>query len=193
MQVKDVDRGAVASAASKVACLSDVYTAVSVSGKVVVKATQRRPVARLFYGGKEYYFDSEGVIMPSSRLAEPDVIVTGGDFTEPLRVDSLNAQVKSLVLVASWLDASKTYKGLVDQLYIERDGDIIMVPKLGSQLVELGDADNLDEKFAGLMAFYREGMPRAGWNTYSRISLKFRGQVVCTKENINNKNIQRYE
>jgi cell division protein FtsQ len=58
----------------------------------------------------------------------------------------------------------------------------MMVPKVGDHVVELGDANDLDGKFANLVAFYRKGMPRAGWDTYSKISLKFKGQVVCTKK-----------
>lgn len=120
--------------------------------------------------------------MPVSKVGDCDVLVTGGDFVEPLRVDSLNNQMQSLLTVARFLDDKHQYKGLVDQVYIERDGDMIMVPKLGDHVIELGPAEDLDNKFANLMTFYRKGMPRAGWNTYTKISLKFRNQVVCTKE-----------
>lgn len=179
--VGGVDRQAVANAAARVPCLKDVSASVSVSGKVVVRATQRRPIARLYYGTREFYFDDEGHIMPASPIGNCNVLVTGGDFTEPLRLDSLNAQVTALYQVARFLDVEDKYGDLIDQIYVERNGDIMMVPKLGGHVVELGTADNLDEKFALLLAFYRKGMPRAGWNTYSRVSLKYQGQVVCTK------------
>lgn len=182
MLVREVDRDEVAAAAEHVSYLKEVSVAVSVSGRVVVKAVQRRPVARLFYGGREYYFDSEGAVMPASKVGECNVLVAGGDFTEPLRVDSLNSQMLSLVKVANYLDKEKKYGRLIDQIYVERDGDVMMAPKIGDHVIELGDAENLDEKFSNLLAFYQKGMPRAGWNTYGRISLKFRGQVVCTKE-----------
>lgn len=180
--VNTVDRDAIAQAASHVPYLRDIRASVSVSGKVVVRAVQRRPIARLFYGTREYYFDNEGYLMPISRIGECNVLVAGGDFTEPLRTDSLNSQAAALVKLASFLDGNKKYRNLIDQIYIERDGDIMMVPKLGSHTIELGNADNLDEKFGNLLAFYRRGMPRAGWNSYSKVSLKYKGQVVCTKE-----------
>lgn len=179
--VSDVDRQAVANAAARVPYLKEVSASVSVSGRVVVRATQRRPIARLYYGTRELYFDQDGYIMPASSLGNCNVLVTGGDFKEPLRPDSLNAQVVSLWQVARFLDEESKFGDLIDQLYVERDGDIMMVPKLGGHVVELGTADNLDEKFTLLLAFYRKGMPRAGWDTYSRVSLKYRGQVVCTK------------
>lgn len=180
--VGDVDRKAVAEAASHVPYLRDISTSVSVSGKVVVRAAQRRPIARLFYGVRELYFDEEGVMMPISQTGDCNVLVAGGNFTEPLRLDSLNSQTQALVTLANFLDNERKYRTLVDQIYIERDGDIMMVPKLGDHIIELGTTDDLDTKFSNLLAFYRRGMPRAGWNTYSKVSLKYRGQVVCTKE-----------
>ena len=181
--VGSVDRQAVANAAARVPYLKDVSASVSVSGRVVVRATQRRPIARLYYGARELFFDGDGHIMPASTVGNCNVLVTGGDFAEPLRPDSLNAQVTALWQVARYLDEESKYGALIDQLYVERDGDVMMVPKLGGHVVELGTADNLDEKFALLLAFYRKGMPRAGWDTYSRVSLKYHGQVVCTKRN----------
>ena len=83
--------------------------------------------------------------------------------------------------MARFLDRNNNYSILVDQLYSKSDGDIMMVSKLGNNIIELGSADNLDEKFSNLWTFYRKGMPRAGWDTYNKISLKYQGQVVCTK------------
>lgn len=181
--VSDVDREAVAAAAARVPYLKEVSVAVSVSGKVVVRAKQRRPIARLYYGNQELYIDDESVVMPSSSLGNCNVLVAGGDFAEPLRPDSLNSQLTALWQVARFLDKESKYGELIDQIYIERDGDIMMVPKLGGHVVELGSPDDLDEKFDLLLAFYRKGMPRAGWDTYSQVSLKYHGQVVCTKRN----------
>jgi len=56
-----------------------------------------------------------------------------------------------------------------------------LIPRVGSQIIELGDAENLDEKFANLKLLYLDGFNKIGWNTYKRISLKYKNQVVCTK------------
>ena len=181
-QVKAVESEAVAEAARRVPFLTNVSAAVSVSGRVVVRADQRRPIARLFHGDRERYLDREGAVFPVSRVGNCNVLVAGGDFTAPLRPDSLDAQLTALWQVASYLDSESRYSKLIDQIFVERDGDIMMVPKVGDHVVELGDANDLDGKFANLVAFYRKGMPRAGWDTYSKISLKFKGQVVCTKK-----------
>lgn len=181
-RVSDVDCDEVAAAARRVPFLSNVSASVSVSGRVVVRADQRRPIARVFHGDRELYLDCEGALFPVSRSGNYNVLVAGGDFVNPLRMDSLDAQLVALWKVASYLDSESRYARLIDQIYVERDGDVMMVPKVGDHVIELGSPDELDAKFANLVAFYRKGMPRAGWDTYSKISLKFNGQVVCTKK-----------
>lgn len=180
-RVADVDRERVAMAAMGVPFIESAKASVSPSGKIIVKTIQRRPIARLFYGNHEYYFDNNGIVFPTSTLADCNVLVAGGDFAEPLRLDSINGQVLELVKVADFLDQNSEYRILVDQIYSEAEGNVLLAPKLGDIIVELGSADNLESKFSNLLAFYRNGLPRAGWNKYSRISLKFDGQVVCTR------------
>ena len=184
-RVADVDCDRVVAAALNVPYIESAKASVSVSGRVVVKAVQRRPIARLFYGNRECYFDNTGHLFPISTMADCNVLVAGGNFgAQTARLsnpDSLPVQMQELITVASFLDSHSDYLSLIDQVYSQSEGNLYVVPKLADIVVELGDADNLDEKFTNLLAFYRNGMPRAGWNTYSRISLKYDGQVVCTK------------
>ena len=170
--VKSVDCRRVASVASHVPYLTDVTASTTVSGRVLVKAKQRRPIARIFYGTREMYLDEEKALFPISSLGECNVLIMNGEFIEPLRLDSLNWQMTELWKLACFLDDEEDYGTLVDQAYIERDF-----------VIELGSADDLAEKFENLWTFFRKGMPRAGWDTYSRISVKFKGQVVCKKKN----------
>jgi cell division protein FtsQ len=135
----------------------------------------------MYYGNREFYFDKYGKVFPTSTLASCDVLVAGGNFKQPLRRDSLSAQVLELVEVARFLDENSKYSPMVDQIYSQAEGSVCLAPKLGNFTIELGDAQNLEEKFSNLLSFYCNGLPRAGWNTYSRISLKFNGQVVCTR------------
>lgn len=180
-QVRQVDCRQVSNAALHVPFLTHVTASVSISGKIVVQADQRRPVARLFFGDIERYIDRDGRVIPTSDLGDCNIVVATGDFEGRLNSDSVGAQIKNLWQVALFLDNHSNYSPLIDQLHVQRNGEILMVPKVGDQIIELGDTSNLENKFADLLAFYHNGMPRAGWHTYSKICLKFNGQVVCTK------------
>lgn len=181
-QVRQVDSRQVANAARHVPFITNISTSVSVSGKIVVTADQRHPVARLFFGDNEYYIDLEGKTIPTSDLGDCNVVVATGDFHGRLSSDTTKAQLEALWQVALFLDSHADYQSLVDQLHVQRNCEVLMVPKVGDQVIELGDTTNLENKFADLLAFYRNGMPRAGWDAYSKISLKFKDQVVCTKK-----------
>ena len=70
---------------------------------------------------------------------------------------------------------------LFDQIYRDAKGDLYLTPKLGNHLVQVGNVERLDDKFHNLIAFYTRGLPQVGWDKYSQVSVKYRGQVVCTK------------
>ena len=196
-QVRNVDLESVSEAASRVPYLTDCDASVSVGGKIVVKANQRRPIARVFYGEREFYIDGEGRAMPPSATGDCYVTVAGGNFAE--RIDTLlynrldikamstdsatkNYGIVSVWKMACYLDANPDYGCLFDQMYLAENGDMILVPKLGDHTVVVGRMENLDNKFARLQVFYTKVMPDCGWDAYSKLDLKFDDQVVCTKK-----------
>jgi cell division protein FtsQ len=56
-----------------------------------------------------------------------------------------------------------------------------LVPRVGSQKIVFGNGDDLESKFKNLLVFYKKAIPLVGWDTYSTINLKFKGQIVCVK------------
>ena len=167
---------------------------VGVDGDVRVQATQRVPVLHLFYMGREFYLDQAGNAMPPSKVHTADVMVGNGFFNVkvPQSLDSLNvAQMKAsrnqrllqVYTLAQYLHDHSEYGILFDQEYMSEEGDLYLVPKVGDHIVVVGAADDLDRKFHDLVAFYREGMQRVGWDAYEQISLKYRRQVIATRRN----------
>jgi cell division protein FtsQ len=52
---------------------------------------------------------------------------------------------------------------------------------VGNQRILIGNADSLQVKFTNLLTFYKEVLPRVGWDKYSMINVKYSGQVVGIK------------
>jgi cell division protein FtsQ len=74
---------------------------------------------------------------------------------------------------------------LIGQVYLEADGDFILIPLLGEQQIVFGQARSTEEvsdKFERLKHFYKEALPHEGWNKYIEISVKYEGQIVCRKK-----------
>lgn len=175
LKLGEVDLDKVQAVAAQSPYLQDCEAGTSIGGSVVVYAVQRRPIVRIFTTEAEYYLDTAGVRVPVSAIGSSDVIVASGNIVP-------NGKSMSQVLaLAKFLDLQPDIAPLFDQIYCDRQGCLFLTPKLGNFVVEVGDADNLDEKFDNLLALYSRGLPHTGWDTYSKISIKYKGQVVCTK------------
>ena len=64
------------------------------------------------------------------------------------------------------------------------DLELELIPRTGSHVVEfgqVGDSKEIEEKLDKLLAFYQKGLTNLGWENFSTISIKYKGQVVCTK------------
>lgn len=170
--LRNVNLEAVEQAASTSPYLSQCQASTSIGGDVILYARQRRPVVRICSSKEEYYLDDHGYKLPESRTGYANVIVASGN---------LNKGIKEIWTLAAYLDSHSDIAPLFDQIYRDSHGDLYLTPKLGSHVVQVGDTSNLDQKFYNLMALYTRGLPQAGWETYSQVSLKYNKQVVCTK------------
>ena len=174
-RIHDLDLHNVEKAAAQSPYLEGCEASTSISRAVVLYAVQRRPIVRVMTESAEYYLDSEGHRLPVSRRGDCNVIIAGGSIPEK------GKGLDDVLALARYLDEHETLAPLFDQIYRDSKGDLYLTPKLGSHNVLVGPPDNLDEKFHNLMVFYTRGLPLAGWDTYSQISIKYRGQVVGTR------------
>ena len=52
----------------------------------------------------------------------------------------------------------------------------------GLKELAFGDATDIENKFDRLFAFYKQALPKTGWEKYSSIDLSFRKQIVAKKK-----------
>jgi cell division protein FtsQ len=86
-----------------------------------------------------------------------------------------------LYKIASYVDKHEFWKAQIEQIFVTRDNEFILIPKVGNHIILFGSAEEVDEKFEKLFVFYKEGLNRVGWNKYSSINIKYKGQVICKK------------
>ncbi|HHH54977.1 MAG TPA: hypothetical protein ENK91_15040 [Bacteroidetes bacterium] len=67
---------------------------------------------------------------------------------------------------------------LIEQIDIQQNGEILLVPKLGKQKIEFGDLVNSENKLKKVKAFYQSEMKKTGWNKFKKLSVKWDGQIV---------------
>lgn len=161
---------------------AEVYA--DMQGELHMSVKQRRPIVRVMrYDGSQFYIDQFGVKMPLAEHYTARVPFANGNVFERFeKSDSVYSFVGNQVFkIASYVDKHPFYKALIEQIFVNADNELILVPKIGNQMIVFGSADKMEIKFKKLLAFYREGLSRIGWSKYKRIDLRFDGQVICKK------------
>ncbi len=171
---------------------------ITIDGNVKVNVKQRKPIIRIINSNDDsYYLDDAGRLMPLSDRYTARVIVANGKISEPYAThymfsisdiarDSLkraNSILDELYAMAIYINAHEFWKSQIEQIYVNSDRDMELVPLVGNQKIVFGDTTLMDEKFKKLMTFYTQGLNTTGWwDKYSTINLKFKNQIVCTKK-----------
>lgn len=177
--------------------VADAEVFSSVDGKLNIEVLQRRPVVRVVnFNQESFYIDDQGFFMPLSEKYTARVPIANGYIFHreaerkvqglPLeggdKTDSINTTIGKVYNVANYISQDDFWSAQIEQIYINATGDMELVPRVGLHTIVLGDGSNLEDKFARLFLFYKEGLNKAGWDKYKTINLKFKDQVVCTKK-----------
>lgn len=152
-------------------------------GHLVVKARQNKPVARLISnGGKNAYIGEDGDILPVSPKYTARVPVITGKYVDRLMglgevaEDEYTTKVYELI---NFINDNKFWSMQIGQIDINSKGKIVMYPQVGDQRLEFGYADDFDRKFKKLDIFFKQIMPTKGWNTYERVNVEYKDQIIC--------------
>lgn len=148
---------------------------ISPDGCLRVKVTQREPILRVMSAFGNYYIDYELKKMAVSSSFSAYVPVATGYVSEGMAKGALGE-------FALFLRNNFFWNSLIEQIDVDKNGEVTLVPRVGNQLILMGTLDNYQEKLEKLRALYEEGFNKVGWNKYKQITLKYDGQVVCTKK-----------
>jgi cell division protein FtsQ len=144
------------------------------NGELNVRVTQREPILRVkgIYG--DYYVDSERKMMPTSTIFTAYVPIATGYVTKEMSLGELGE-------FALFLRDHSFWNAQIEQIDVAKNGEVTLVPRVGDQLILMGTLENYQDKLDRLYALYVNGFNKIGWNKYKQITLKYEGQVVCTK------------
>lgn len=166
----------------------------TVNGNLVINVQQRKPIVRVFAAdGDSYYLDETGRVMPPSTKYTSRVFVANGfiydsfldinelsvnQFEDSLKTESL---IDDIFAFAQFIQNDPLWKAQIEQLYVNKDFEIELIPRVGNHRIVFGDATEIAKKFNKLKIFYAKGLSMTGWNEYSVINLKYANQIVCKK------------
>jgi cell division protein FtsQ len=145
------------------------------SNRIGIEITQRLPILRVMAAnGENYYIDDKAHAMPIPNSAANVAIATG-------YIDKAFA-TKELYEFGMFLQKNPLWKAQIQQINVTSAKELELVPQVGDHIIFLGKPGNYENKFDRLKTFYKKGLNEIGWNKYSRISLEFNNQIICTKK-----------
>jgi cell division protein FtsQ len=152
-------------------------------GNLVVSAELRRPIARIVRNdGPDGYISEDGMIMPVSDQFTSRVILISGSYVKQiLGQNKLNATASGVELMEliNTIREDEFWNAQIAQLDIDSKMRITIYPQVGDERIEFGKPENVETKLKKLMIFYKEILPRMGWNKYDRVNLEYDGQIVA--------------
>jgi len=151
-----------------------------------ISIRQRVPLLRIIAeNGQNYYLDEDGIRMPLSETYTARVPVVTGNVVlwQDDFMDHPEHQLFQLVDLARYLREDTFLDALIEQVYINNNGELILAPKVGDQVIYLGRyrPETTQERLQRLKTFYREGLPYEGWRKYKSFDLRYADQVVAKK------------
>lgn len=165
---------------------ADAY--LDLNGKLCIEVKQRKPVLRVINtASNSFYIDEDGLKMPLSNNYSARVPVVNGNIAESYGgiYDSVQTQlVKDLYALAQYIHHDTFWDAQIEQIYVQENNDLILIPRVGNHKILLGDITDLKEKFENLIVFYTRALPKVGWDTYSVINVKYKGQIIGVKSGV---------
>ena len=143
--------------------------------KIGIKIRQRVPLLRVMANnGENYYVDQKGETMP---------VPTGSTAYVPIITGNVSKDFakKELYAFGLFLRDNSLWNAQIEQINVTAQKELELIPRVGENVIFLGKPENYEEKLDRLKTFYEKGLNKVGWNKYSRISLEFNNQIICTK------------
>jgi cell division protein FtsQ len=143
-------------------------------GVLAVRIKHRKPVVRIISDNKSYYLDEFGGKIPISKNYTANVLVSTGNINEKYAKE----QLLPCIL---YIENDEFWEAQIEQVHIEKNGDVILTPLVGDHFIELGKLDNYEEKLRNMKSFYKDVLADDNWNKYKSVSLKYKNQVIAKR------------
>ena len=148
-----------------------------------VDIEEREPLARVFtLAGTSYYIDSSSKRLPlSNELSAQVPMFTSfpSDKKKLSKPDSL--LMEDVKHIAQYIQQDSFLMAQVAQVDITPQKTFEITPVLGDQVIKIGNAEDLDEKFSKLKSFYQQVWAKTGFEKYETIDVQYKNQVVAVK------------
>ncbi|MFA8450836.1 MAG: cell division protein FtsQ/DivIB [Bacteroidales bacterium] len=169
--------------------IHNAEVSLSFLGELKIHVIEKQPIAQVFsLHDDSYFICDDNSLMPFYLGGNSRVPIVNGYIQTTYKKnlglifqDTLLKELVPILTLVKEIQKSSLLQAQIEQLYIKKNREIQLIPKVGNHIVEFGTPENYKRKLENLEVFYSKGISQVGWNKYRTISLKFDNQVVCTK------------
>ncbi|MBB6005123.1 cell division protein FtsQ/DivIB [Arcicella rosea] len=149
------------------------------SGEMTIDIVEHTPLARVLYNkSSDSYVTEKGDFIGISQHFTPRVLLLSGRYFDKIQ-DLKEVKSKPVLDLINAINVDPFWKAQITQLIVEKDGGITMVPEIGNHVIEFGMGIDIESKFKKIKFFYKDILPAKGWDTYHKVSVKYRNQIIC--------------
>ncbi len=161
-------------------------------GVLHVAIWQRAPVLRFSYPGGGYYVDRNGYVFPLHDSFDADVRTVGGaipyrpaaSFRGQPEDEQTRNWINDMIALDRYIRSSRSFRGIVDSVFVRKDGDVAIKLKGGDEQFIIGDPDSPGRKFSKIEKYYTHIAPSKGKGYYKTVNLKYKNQIICRQKDI---------
>jgi cell division protein FtsQ len=189
--VKDIAVSEIESKINGLRELKEAEVYMTIDGTIHVYANQRDPIMRVMPdNGGDFFIDKDGVVVRKRNLYTPRLHIVEGNVNissamlngvSVLDTSIKNSILKDIYYLVEYINDNSFWSAQIDQIYVDNNDQIDLIPRVGNHVIHLGTAENIDGKLRNLATFYDKVLPEVGWNKYSVINLEYKDQIVCKK------------
>ncbi len=150
-------------------------------GKLYVSLKQEVPVLRMLTEKASSYVSKSGCRLPLSVHHTARVMMFRCSDRDSLFIGNENKIEfeKDLLDLISFINEDVFLKAQLCEVWLEKNGGLTFYPQVTKTKIIFGSCKNYESKCEKIKLFYKQILPRKGWNSYETVNVKFNDQIVC--------------
>lgn len=154
-------------------------------GVLHVDVTQRIPVIRFQKEDAGFYADRSGFIFPLQNKFTSMVPIMDGNLPLELQPDFKGIPsgekekmwVKQVISMVTYMEKSKVWSANISQMTVSKDGNIVLIPRVGKERFVFGSPTSVKEKFGRIAEYYEVIAPLQ--KNYTSVDVRYAGSIIC--------------
>ncbi len=158
-------------------------------GYLNIDVSQREPAIRFQGKRTGFYADSEGYLFPLQKSHTPNVMIVDGyipvdvpdGYKGIAETEEERAWIRKILDLMDFMEQESGWADAIVQISVQKNGDIIMVPREGKEKFNFGKPEDIEEKFRKIEKYYTSVKPSREDGYYSTVNVKYSGQIICRR------------